>query len=115
MRDEPQPNTPGDVALFLKTRVPLFAPFSDERLGELVRGSRVASFEPNEAIVQYGDEATHLGVVLSGTVAVSVLGDGGVRQELGRLEAGGTFGEMALMTGERCPPISSPSHAARCC
>ena len=43
--------TPPEIAHFLKTKVPLFAGFTDERLGELVRGSRVASFEANEAIV----------------------------------------------------------------
>ena len=47
-----------------------------------------------------GAEATHFGVVLSGTVHVSRLGDGGVRQSLGRLKAGDTFNEMALMTGD---------------
>jgi acetate kinase len=90
-----------EIVQFLKGHVPLLAGFSDERLGELVGGSRVGSFEPNEAIVHQGSEATQLGVVLSGTVAASVLADGGVRQDLGRFEAGGTFGEMALMTGDK--------------
>ena len=103
MRNEQQLNAPGDVVRFLKARVPLFADFSDERLGEIVRGSRVASFEANEAIVHYGAEATLLGVVLTGTVSASALGEGGVRQPLGRLEAGETFGELALMTGEPVP------------
>lgn len=103
MRNHQHLGSPDETVCFLKTRVPLFAPFSDERLGEIVRGSRVVSFEPNEAIVHYGDQAMLLGVVLDGTVAASALGDGGVRQELGRLEAGGTFGEVALMTGERVP------------
>jgi acetate kinase len=85
---------------FLKTRVVLFAVFSDERLDQLVHGSRVASFEPNEAIVHCGAEATHLGVVLQGVVAASAPADGGKRQQLGRLEDGSTFGELALMTGE---------------
>ena len=49
---------------FLKAKVPLFAGFTDERLGDLVDGSRVASFEANEAIVHHGAEATHFGVVL---------------------------------------------------
>ena len=88
------------IANFLKTRVPLFAGFSEQRLEELVDGSRVVSFEPNEAIVHCGAEVAHFGVALDGTVAASVLGDGGERQALGRLEAGATFGELALMTGE---------------
>jgi acetate kinase len=65
-----------------------------------VNGSRRASFEANEAIAHHGAEATHFGVVLSGTVSVSVLGDGGVRLALGHLKDGDTFSEMALMTGD---------------
>jgi hypothetical protein len=33
-----------------------------------------------------GAEATHFGVVLSGTLNVSALGDGGARHALGRLQ-----------------------------
>jgi acetate kinase len=60
----------------------------------------VGSFEANEAIMHCGAEATHFGVVLSGAVNASRLGDGGARQTLGRLQAGDTFNEMALMTGD---------------
>jgi len=84
---------------FLKQQVAVFKNFSADRLKQLVDGSRVASFEANEVILHQGAEAAHFGVVLSGAVAASVVGDGGTRQALGRLEAGGTFGEGALMTG----------------
>src|SRR5262249_16339415 len=43
-------------------------------------------------------EATHLGVALSGTIQASALGDGATRQSLGRLKAGDTFNELALIT-----------------
>ena len=92
--------TPSDIVTFLKANVGLFAGFSDERLAGLVDGSRVASFEANEAIVHYGAQAAHLGIILSGAATGSVLGPGGTRQTVGRIEAGGTFGEMALMTGD---------------
>jgi acetate kinase len=92
--------SPSAVADFLKTRVSLFAIFTAERLEELVSGSRVVSFEPNEAIAHCGAEATHFGVVLKGVIAASAPADGGGRQPLGRLEAGATFGELALMTGD---------------
>jgi acetate kinase len=85
---------------FLKQKVGIFKNFSTERLQQLVDGSRVASYEANEAIVHLGAEATHFGVVLSGTVAASAVADGGVRQPLGELNAGETFGEAALMTGD---------------
>src|SRR5262245_24488084 len=85
---------------FLKRTVGLFKDFSDERLQQLVDGSRTASFEANEAIAHLGSEASHCGVILSGTATASLPGDGGTSQRLGQLRAGDTFGEMALMTGE---------------
>jgi CRP-like cAMP-binding protein len=41
----------------------------------------------------------HLGAVLDGAVAASVLEPGATRRTLTRLEAGRTFGEMAVLTG----------------
>ena len=87
-----------DAADFLKDRVGVFKHFTPERIKELVDGSVVRSFEPNEAIAHQGAEATHFGVVLSGTVAASAVTDGR-RQPFGELKAGDTFGEAALMTG----------------
>src|SRR4030095_10941473 len=88
-----------DPAAFIKECVGLFKDFSDERIKELVDGSVVRSFEANEAIAYQGGEATHFGVVLSGTVAASAVTDG-KRQSLGQLKTGETFGEGALMTGD---------------
>src|SRR5436190_6749692 len=92
---------PREIVQFLRTRVPLFSGFTDDRLGAIVAGSRVASFEEHEVLAHHGADATHFGVILSGTVGTSILGDGGARQDLGRLEAGETFGDMALMTGDK--------------
>ena len=89
-----------DAAGFIKERVGLFKDFPSERIKELVDGSRVRSFEANEAIAHQGEEATHFGVVLSGTVAASARRRTATRQSLGQLKAGDTFGEMALMTGD---------------
>ncbi len=85
---------------FLRQKVGIFKNFSPERLQQLVDGSRVASFEANEAIVHLGAEATHFGVILSGTIAASAIADGGTRHQIGELTAGETFGEAALMTGD---------------
>ncbi|MGH7982051.1 MAG: acetate/propionate family kinase [Candidatus Udaeobacter sp.] len=87
-----------DATGFIKERVGLFKDFSAERIQKLVDGSLVRSFETNEAIAHQGAEATHFGVVLSGTVAASAVIDG-TRQQLGQLKAGDTFAEAALMTG----------------
>jgi acetate kinase len=88
------------IASFLKDSVSPFRDLSAERLQSLVEGSRVGSFEAGEPVMHQGDEATHFGVVLSGTIHVSVVGDGATRQSLGRLKAGDTFNELALMTGD---------------
>jgi acetate kinase len=87
------------IASFLKDKVGLFRDISTERLQPLVEGSRVGSFEASEPIMHQGDEAMHFGVALSGTIHVSALGDSAARQSLGRLKAGDTFNELALMTG----------------
>src|SRR6476646_6817588 len=87
-----------DTAGFIKERVDLFKDFTAERTKQLVDGSIVRSFEANEAIAHQGAEATHFGVVLNGTVEASAVTDG-ARQSLGRVKAGETFAEAALMTG----------------
>ena len=87
-----------DATGFIKERVDLFKDFTAERIKQLVDGSLVRSFETNEAIAHQGAEATHFGVVLSGTVAASAVTNG-TRQPLGQLKAGDTFAEAALMTG----------------
>ena len=87
-----------DAAGFIKERVGLFKDFTVERIKQLIDGSLLRSFEANEAIAHQGAEATHFGVVLSGTVAASAVTDG-TRQLLGQLRAGETFAEAALMTG----------------
>ncbi|HEY9500338.1 MAG TPA: cyclic nucleotide-binding domain-containing protein, partial [Pyrinomonadaceae bacterium] len=80
-----------DAAGFIKERVSLFKDFTAERIKQLVDGSLVRSFEAREAIAHQGSEATHFGVVLSGTVAASAVTDG-ARHPLGQLKAGDTFG-----------------------
>ncbi len=97
---------------FLKQQVGIFKNFSGERLQQLVDGSRVASFEAKEAIAHCGAEATHFGVVLSGTVDASILADGGTPQPLGQLKAGDTFSEAALMTGN--PLLADFVAGSRC-
>ncbi len=88
------------AAEFLAQSVGLFREFAAERVRHLVDGSIARTFEAGEVIAHQGDQAAHLGVVLSGTVSCSAAGDGGVPQPLGQLTAGDTFAEMALMTGD---------------
>jgi acetate kinase len=90
-----------NVANFLRKNVSLFQDLSGSCLQELASGSRITAYEANEPIAHCGDEVSHLTVVLSGSVCASAPGDAGTMMVLGRLEAGGTFGELALMTGDK--------------
>jgi acetate kinase len=100
------------IASSLKDNVSVFRDISPERRQHLVEGSRVGSFEANEIIMHQGDEATHFGVVLSGTIDVSAVGDSAARQSLGRLKTGDTFNELALMTGD--PVVADFIAESRC-
>jgi acetate kinase len=102
-RQDPDPMNTSAIVAYLKKDVGALRDISTERLQSLVESSRVRSFEANEIILHQGAEAAHFGVVLSGTVHVSNLGDGDTRQSIGRLNTGDTFNEMALMTGEAVP------------
>ena len=61
-----------DTLGFIKDHVAVFKDFTTDRLKQLVDASRVRSFETEEAIMHRGEEATHFGVVLSGTVAAGL-------------------------------------------
>jgi acetate kinase len=86
---------------FLSTSVPLFKDFPQERLKELVEGSRISSFAPNEAIIKYGEEGIFLGVLLDGEAEVSTTDDSGLKHHVGILKKGDVVGEMSLMTGDK--------------
>ena len=76
------------ICSFLKENVSLFREVSAEFLRPLIDGSGVRSFEASETVMHQGDEATHFGVVLSGAIHASVVGDGATRQSLGTLKGG---------------------------
>jgi acetate kinase len=86
---------------FLKSNVSLFKQLSENQVTTILLGSRVVSYEVNETVVRFGEEASFLGVLLEGVLSVSVVADGGLRKEIGRFKAGDTFGEMALMSGDK--------------
>jgi acetate kinase len=89
------------VLEFLTNNTGLFKDFPAERVRELVGGSTLSTFEPNEAIIEFGEEGRFLGILLEGEAAVSVTDDGGEKHDIGVLKAGDIFGEMSLMTGDK--------------
>ncbi|MBD3239586.1 MAG: acetate/propionate family kinase, partial [Chitinivibrionales bacterium] len=90
-----------DLRAFLSSSVPLFTDLPSDRLDQLVAGSRTATFEPGEAIVEFGEEGRFMGVVLDGEAEVSVTDDTGRKHRIALLGPGDVFGEMSLMTGDR--------------
>ena len=89
------------VASFLKAEVPIFREMSRQQIEGLLAKSRVTTFEPNEAVIEFGEEGRFLGVLLEGEAESSIADERGERHRLAALRAGDVFGEMALMTGDR--------------
>lgn len=88
---------------FLKNQTYLFREFSEERIVELVQGSSLRTYEENEGIVEYGDEAQFLGVILEGRAEASVTDNRGEKSVLMTLGPGDIINLIPLMTGELNP------------
>lgn len=86
---------------FLKQRVGLCQHFTDDRLIEIVKESRILSYESNEAVIEFGENADFLGVLLEGELDAYVPADAGESRVVAQFSAGDSFGEMALMSGEK--------------
>jgi acetate kinase len=93
--------TSENISVFLKARVSLFQHLPDDRLDDIIQGSHVFSYTPGEAVLRFGEETSFLGVLLEGRVSVSVLADEGLQKEIRQFSEGDTFGELALMSGDK--------------
>jgi small-conductance mechanosensitive channel len=95
--------TPPDLTRRMKDEerlladVDLFATLPPEMRHQIAVESPMAVFGAGETIVKQGEEGQSMFVVLSGTVKV-VLEP--ARAEVARIEPGGYFGEMSVLTGE---------------
>ncbi|MBN2535528.1 MAG: acetate/propionate family kinase [Spirochaetales bacterium] len=90
-----------DIMDFLTQKVPLFHGFPIEKLKELVEESDLTTFEPNEAIIEFGEAGRFLGILLEGEAESSLTDDTGRRYRIAVLKEGDIFGETSLMTGDR--------------
>ena len=77
--------------------VDLFAALPPEVRNQVALAAPMAIYGSGETIVRQGDEGQSMFVVLSGAVSV-VLEP--ARREVARIQRGGYFGEMSLLTGE---------------
>lgn len=81
----------------LLAAVDLFAPLPLDVRNQIALAAPMAVYGSGETIVRQGEEGQSMFVVLSGSVSV-VLEP--LREEVARIERGGYFGEMSLLTGE---------------
>lgn len=83
--------------LDLLSQVPLLADLDAEALGALVAQASVRSYRASTVIIEKGDEASALYVVLSGRVRVFSADDKGKEYVLNELGPGDYLGELALI------------------
>ena len=81
------------------SRLPIFAPLSEDETEKLARGSYVRVFAPGEPIVRMGQEGNSMFVIVRGTVKVQVP-ENGHQKTINTLKENDFFGEMSLLTGE---------------
>lgn len=81
------------------SRIPIFAPLSDDELNKLAQASKDRVFAPGESIVRRGQEGNSMFVITRGAVDVQIL-QGNEVKTINTLRETDYFGEMSLLTGE---------------
>ncbi len=81
----------------LLASVDLFASLQPELRSQIARSAPMAVYGSGETVVRQGEDGQSMFVVVSGTVSVVLEPS---REELARIQPGGYFGEMSLLTGE---------------
>jgi CRP-like cAMP-binding protein len=94
---EPDPNDKIVAEEVLLEGVDMFAALPPELRHQIACAAPLSVYGSGETIVRQGEEGQSMFVVISGTVSV-VLEP--AREELARIQPGGYFGEMSLLTGE---------------
>lgn len=73
---------------------------SETDVESLVENGHFQVFGPREALVTFGESGDSMFLILEGSVEVIGKASDGTKVALATLEAGDTFGEMSLVTGE---------------
>jgi small-conductance mechanosensitive channel len=81
------------------SRVPIFAPLSDEELDRLAKATTSRIYSQGEPIVRKGQEGNSMYIIVRGGVNVQI-NDGGVIKTVNTLGENDFFGEMSLLTGQ---------------
>ncbi len=96
-REEAHAALPANAVAGALARVDLFAVLDDEARAQLATRTLERVFGAGEIIVRQGDTGRSLFVVHRGEVVVRLEPDG---REVARIQPGGVFGEMSLLTGD---------------
>jgi small-conductance mechanosensitive channel/CRP-like cAMP-binding protein len=94
---EPDINEKVEEEERLLAGVDLFATLPPELRNQVARSAPMAVYGSGETIVREGEEGQSMFVVVSGSVSVVLEPS---REEVARIQRGGYFGEMSLLTGE---------------
>ncbi|SPF48694.1 putative Cyclic nucleotide-binding protein [Syntrophobacter sp. SbD1] len=78
----------------------IFKDFPPEVLAGIIPSLSEKSFNAGTCILYRGDPGYSMFMILSGSVAVTLINDDGIEYTLTTLGKGEVFGEMALLTGE---------------
>ena len=74
---------------------PLFKSLDEEAGADLLKVAELLAYAPGEVVVRQGEPGEELFLVQDGWAAVTVE-DGGTAHEVGRLDRGAIFGELAV-------------------
>ena len=77
----------------------VFSPLSPQEIRDLLGSMQVREYKADEAIIREGEDGDAFYIVRSGSARVVKESDGG--KILNHLRSGDTFGELALLTGQR--------------
>jgi CRP-like cAMP-binding protein len=81
--------------------IPLFGGLDPGTLHRLALKMQRQEFAPGQAIVTQGDDGESVFVIERGRTTVSISRGGEVEDEVNEMGAGETFGELALLTGDK--------------
>jgi small-conductance mechanosensitive channel/CRP-like cAMP-binding protein len=90
---------PADAAAAI-SGLDLFGALSPEERTALTAGAAVLRFGPGEIVVREGEPGDSMFLIASGTLNVSVHGEGDSSQRVAALGPGQSFGEQSLLTGD---------------
>jgi CRP/FNR family cyclic AMP-dependent transcriptional regulator len=87
---------------------PLFAPLSPKERIDLAMRMHPRHFARNEVVFHRDDPATHLYLIATGTVKISVEEEGGQEVVIALVRGGDVFGELALFDeGQRSATVTA--------